>query len=161
MLLQILHLDGQHLRSLNRFRLCESRQLNEILPNPNELHVWNPDEIVYLWNSEEMAYEIPIDDAVVEPETRLTETCYSAAYGYCGFAQTGTDALAMFDATLANPPEDAEPLFLTAIHYYRALTLEELDRSEEALAEYVAIYEGAPESAWGMLAALHFERVQD
>jgi hypothetical protein len=30
-------------------------------------------------------------------------------------------------------------------------------RTDEALAEYVTIYDAAPESAWGMLAALHFE----
>jgi hypothetical protein len=41
--------------------------------------------------------------------------------------------------------------------YYYALALESLDRPDEALATYVAIYEDTPESAWGMLAALHFE----
>ncbi|MBZ0276676.1 MAG: hypothetical protein K8I60_11050 [Anaerolineae bacterium] len=43
--------------------------------------------------------------------------------------------------------------------YWRALALEALNRPDEALAEYVAIYEAAPESAWGMLAALHIEKV--
>lgn len=43
-------------------------------------------------------------------------------------------------------------------HYWRALALEALERTEDALAEYVAIYEAAPESAWGMLARLHIER---
>lgn len=47
------------------------------------------------------------------------------------------------------------------MRYYRALALEALNRPDEALAEYVAIYEAAPESAWGRLAALHLERVED
>ena len=44
-------------------------------------------------------------------------------------------------------------------HYYYAMTLEALNRPDEALVEYVEIYEAAPESAWGMLAALHLEPV--
>lgn len=47
------------------------------------------------------------------------------------------------------------------IHYYRALALEALNRPDEALAEYIAIYETAPDSAWGMLAALHLEKVEE
>ena len=45
------------------------------------------------------------------------------------------------------------------LRYWRALALEALNRPDEALAEYIAIYEAAPESAWGMLAALHLEVV--
>jgi hypothetical protein len=37
------------------------------------------------------------------------------------------------------------------------LTLELMGEFDDALAEYVTIYDAAPESAWGMLAALHFE----
>lgn len=44
-----------------------------------------------------------------------------------------------------------------AYQYQRAYILEALDRPDEALAEYVSIYETAPDSAWGMLAHLHFE----
>lgn len=44
--------------------------------------------------------------------------------------------------------------------YLRALALEALDRPGEALAEYVALYEAVPESAWGRLAALHLEVVE-
>jgi hypothetical protein len=45
-------------------------------------------------------------------------------------------------------------------HYLRALALEALGRDDEALAEYVTIYEAAPESAWGMLARLHLKAVE-
>ena len=52
--------------------------------------------------------------------------------------------------------EDPYEIALTSA-YRRALALEALDRPDEALMEYVAIYEAAPQSAWGMLAALHIE----
>jgi hypothetical protein len=54
-------------------------------------------------------------------------------------------------------PEDEFDTFYW--RYWRALALEALERPDEALAEYVAIYEAAPESAWGLLAGLHIERV--
>ncbi|MCA9906468.1 MAG: tetratricopeptide repeat protein, partial [Anaerolineae bacterium] len=47
---------------------------------------------------------------------------------------------------------------LFEIRYYRALALEQLNRPNEALADYVAIYENAPDSAWRLLAAMNIER---
>jgi hypothetical protein len=60
--------------------------------------------------------------------------------------------------TALSQPEPRDPSLVEAFHYYRALTLEAVNRPDEAQTEYVAIYEAAPESAWGMLAALHLER---
>ena len=65
--------------------------------------------------------------------------------------------LQMTDLALMNASGQEESLVL-AFRYYRALALEALERPDEALAEYVAIYETAPESAWGMLAGLHIGR---
>jgi tetratricopeptide (TPR) repeat protein len=64
------------------------------------------------------------------------------------------EALSQIDSLLASPETENDALQLT---YWRALTLELMRRTDEALAEYVTIYDAAPESAWGMLAALHFE----
>ena len=47
-----------------------------------------------------------------------------------------------------------------SIRYLRALILERLDRPNDALADYIAIYDSAPESAWGMLAGLHLELIE-
>lgn len=47
-----------------------------------------------------------------------------------------------------------------AFGYYRAMALEALNRPDEALTEYVAVYEAAPDSAWGLLAELHLEKVE-
>ncbi|MEO1165631.1 MAG: hypothetical protein AAFV98_17730 [Chloroflexota bacterium] len=44
--------------------------------------------------------------------------------------------------------------------YWRALTLEFMGNVDEALAQYIAIYESDPESAWGRLARLHFESAE-
>ncbi len=63
----------------------------------------------------------------------------------------------MINSLLANISPDTNPDEISELHYYRALTLEALNRPDEALAEYIAIYEGAPESAWGKLAGLHLE----
>jgi|GEM_PF-2394363 len=68
-------------------------------------------------------------------------------------------ALELLDTALAEP-EQRDETFETTFHYYRALMLEALDRPDEALTEYVALYETAPESAWGLLAALHFDPIQ-
>jgi hypothetical protein len=62
--------------------------------------------------------------------------------------------LTIIDDALAHPPLDDS--LVVAFMYYRALALEALGRSDEALAQYVAIYEMEPDSAWGVLARLHF-----
>ena len=79
-------------------------------------------------------------------------------------AEDYIEALVMLDTDEArnsdyyrdNPNADV----LYDYHYQRGFILEMLNRSDEALAEYIAIYEAAPDSAWGMLAALHLEVVE-
>jgi tetratricopeptide (TPR) repeat protein len=67
--------------------------------------------------------------------------------------------LAQVDTMLALPEADDRG-YSYELTYIRAITLELMARTDEALAEYVALYEAAPESAWGMLAALHLEPVE-
>jgi hypothetical protein len=62
-------------------------------------------------------------------------------------------ALEMLDGGLESDTSDQQ--LETAFRYYRALVLETLNRPDEALLEYAAIYEANPESAWGILAHLH------
>ncbi len=74
----------------------------------------------------------------------------------------GTSELNVFLGKVETRLQYQNSLSATEIHetrYYRALALQALNRPDEALAEYVTIYETAPESAWGMLAALHIEKV--
>jgi hypothetical protein len=49
---------------------------------------------------------------------------------------------------------------LASQHYFCAMILEALKWPDDALAEYVALYRAAPDSAWGRLAALHVEQVK-
>lgn len=74
------------------------------------------------------------------------------------YADNPAQALIRIDETLAQPDLAVEMQVHLAAHYYRALVLQALDRTDEALAEYLAIIDAEPDSAWGMLAALHVER---
>jgi hypothetical protein len=55
------------------------------------------------------------------------------------------------------PENELSTRILAPAYYSRALALEALNRLDEALAEYAAIYTDAPYSIWGALAALHLE----
>jgi hypothetical protein len=44
--------------------------------------------------------------------------------------------------------------------YARAITYEALNLPEEALLEYVTLYEDIPQSVWGLLAAIHLESLE-
>ncbi len=113
----------------------------------------------------------PTPDAVDEAEIitdppfimdRGNFHCGTTGELFCGFYEASHElALEMIEAL---QPEDFEREagdgwgnFEFAVGYRRALALEALGRGDEALAEYVAIHEAVPESAWGILAALHFE----
>lgn len=89
-------------------------------------------------------------------------SCGTTGDLFCGFYESDhAHALEMIEAL---SPEDFEQEiesswgnFQLAVRYRRALALESLGRTDEALAEYIVLYEAAPESAWGMLAGLHLE----
>jgi len=63
------------------------------------------------------------------------------------------EKITILDAEI-NAPYMEYPL---SLQFWKAEILRDAGRNHKALAEYVAIYEAAPESAWGMLAALHIE----
>ncbi len=73
-------------------------------------------------------------------------------------AEDYPEALVMLDRAIAQSLDN--PDYLYHYRYQLAFVLKKLNRPDEALAEYVAIYEAAPDSAWGMLAALHLEVVE-
>lgn len=83
-------------------------------------------------------------DTLGQVETSLYEQNYEAA-------------LTILDNAISSADPAAHPIIVQGLHYFRALTLEQLDRDNEALAEYVTIYETAPNTSWGTLARLHFE----
>lgn len=89
-----------------------------------------------------------------------TYSLFVSTFFYVQAAFTEHDyahALEMIDGALSEK-QPTDPSLSTTFHYYRALTLEALHRPDEALKEYVAIYQAEPDSAWGMMANLHLEK---
>lgn len=133
---------------------------------------WNSqyDDVIYTWNSADQIYEPPAPEPATPTLAPFGTTVPALTDAYIleklGVAlsslRTGDpDAvLTLVDETLDNYDPSVAQIVIDGLHYYRALTLEALNRPDDALAEYVAIYEAAPESAWGLLAALHLERVE-
>ncbi|MCC6615121.1 MAG: hypothetical protein IT320_16710 [Anaerolineae bacterium] len=70
-------------------------------------------------------------------------------------------ALTLLDDSIAyeQSADLDRPDLLYAYRFHRAFILEAIGRPDEALAEYIALYENAPDSAWGSMAALHLEPV--
>lgn len=89
-------------------------------------------------------------DARPQIEIWITEANVHAIFASGDYANT------LLTAEQAVPYDEFDAV---KFRYYRALALEFLNRPDEALAEYVVIYEAAPESVWGQLAALHLECV--
>jgi hypothetical protein len=159
------------LRTVGNYVLCENKTLNTIFSDPQTFTAWGlpmgsncsvqlRSEVTYTWNETEAQFiqstPLPciMDDT---PNDQNLFSCGLTGEGFCGFDLEDQEALEAIDAVLALPPEFADDDFLLTLRYWRGLRLKALDRPDEALAEYVGIYEDAPESAWGMLAALHFE----
>jgi hypothetical protein len=83
---------------------------------------------------------------------------WNAIFGFGGLAYETkwSQALDQIDYLLEQTDRHPE-LDVLELQYRRALVLEQLGREDEAAAAYAAIYEAAPASSLGMLAALHFE----
>lgn len=83
---------------------------------------------------------------------------WDAIFGFGGLAneRKWSQTLEHIDYLLEQTDDHPE-LNVLDLQYRRALVLEQLGREDEAAEAYAAIYEAAPESALGMLAALHFE----
>ncbi len=129
----------------------------------------------YMWDENAETYILPIPE---EPELSPTPTIipvtptpfpqpepvYTINYFYplhSAFVEGDHELVVhIVNIALANKSDTDSELSEYAFRYYRALALEALNRSDEALAEYVTIYEAAPDSAWGMLAELHLEVIE-
>lgn len=65
------------------------------------------------------------------------------------------EALLIVDEAFTD--ENKDETLTPAFQYYRALTLEALNRPDEALTIYIELYQSMSDTAWGMLANLHLE----
>jgi hypothetical protein len=138
---------------------------DELFPTENQLVIWiGENKITLTWDSErrdfvqpERTKEPPAIDAT--PDDLFSCARSDEATFFCGYNADYDIALQLSDVVIANPPEIVDDDTLMSIHYLRALALEALNRPDDALAEYIAIYESVPDSAWGLLAALHLETI--
>jgi tetratricopeptide (TPR) repeat protein len=150
---RLIHAGGQ--------TICAPQTIDETFPNLGEMHLNSTlygDNLVLNWDAEQLVFTLPSESHLTtESLTENPLSCYQGIYGFCGSLDNPNEALELIDVVLTTPQENTSPHFVTAFNYYRALALEALGRDGEALDEYIAIYEVAPESAWGMLAALHLE----
>lgn len=124
---------------------------------------------VYRWDDVEKTYVPPSISPLMPTPWPTYPASYMLAVTDGAVLETLSSALSLIDRaapeaalkqiedTVSQPDLAVEEIALFGLRYYRALVLKVLERPSEALAEYVAIYEAAPESAWGMLAALHLE----
>ena len=176
--LRLWRLEGNELHQILAMPFCEPRTMEALLPGGpgrGEVHGWAPIELnvdsmwvasaIYRWDEPVQAF-IPqfteeIDPQLVaEIEAReAPET--TAPLGSVLFdalrESDPAEALRILDEALANDAPETDIDTVVAVHYWRGFLLETLGRPEEALREYQEIYIAAPESAWGMLAALHLE----
>jgi hypothetical protein len=162
--------------------LCEARDFQNIFSaDSRELYGWSPQIVnaespwndrygasTYTWDANQQTYVAPpplnslptatpssvqtLNEAGIFDVLRTVNNLF--------FEQHFTEALGDIDNALAELSLDMLPMFTNSLHYFRGLTLEALNRPDEALAEYVAIYQAAPDSAWGKLARLHLDCVK-
>lgn len=123
---------------------------------------------IYHWDSTLGTYTLPPEDIATPYPTETpypypTPILDSCTYYYSivqAFVERNFDSVTcLINNDIQIDPDT--PLNIQLGDYYlRALALEALDRSDEALEQFIAIYEYAPESPMGMLARLHFEPIK-
>ncbi len=175
----IWRLHGSDLERLVREGICEEVNLSDIIQNQGRaIHVWVSSDIhpysslvagVYSWDDTLKRYVLtlppPETYQMQIEEQQRDRDCFDMRNAVIDL-KMALDQHSDIEAGLeaASDLVTAHPDCLTAtqlqeFQYLRALALEALDRPDEALAEYVAIYAAAPESAWGQLAWLHIDCV--
>jgi tetratricopeptide (TPR) repeat protein len=176
--LEIWRLTGYKLVFDTSVLVCEPRTLDQVfLKDGNEIHGWMYDypsgdvaPTVQIWNDQKNEYELTLWDgrlleqAVAEFENEINpppslENIVNQIEQQYPDVEAMRQALPDLEMLINNPPADTDNHLLVKAHYLHALALEALNRPDDALAEYVALYQAAPDSAWGRLAALHFEPI--
>ncbi len=148
---QIWRFEDHELHLRQHVTLCEALTFNDIFPaGTSEMRGWAGEPFlkytVFEWNEEQERYTLEL-----QPQQKLTLRSFQERF----VGQQYQELLALPEPSPINFTEQEQ----LAVSYYRALSLEALNRPDEALAEYITIYEHGPES-WKILAALHLERVE-
>jgi hypothetical protein len=166
--LQLYTYEEDSLTLLQEFSLCEERDIKSLFsPDMSQISAWTgfwQNELftyfptVFTWNSETNQYEAPLMPSLnVVPSQEsisIEPLSFSESFAIGDFEAVVTSANEQIELLLAQ--DELNLPYLQQAYYVQALAFEELGRDEEALATYLACYELAPDSAWGMLADLHF-----
>jgi hypothetical protein len=117
--------------------------------------VWSAEEQRYRRAGEAAAYEDAYFDSRSED---VVSDLRNTLYGLRSELQSGTltsDQFAVVEPQLVAAIPGLEPELEYQRQYLRAAALEVLGRSEEAIEQYTALSQSAPETIWGQLATLH------
>lgn len=170
--------DNRLVTTLGEF-LCESPELGKIFVE-NRLYAWGNSAydrdigmyvtpVVYQWDAQIQEY---VQQGVSDPAivaTQATEAALADQFDSLNgqvhdtitayHAGNYQEAVHISDQFLS----DYQSLFsddfalVLQLRHWRALSYMALNQEEMALAEYITIYESAPESAWGQLAHLYLK----
>ena len=135
--------------------------------NMQEIYTWAFSNIAgdfvpvtYIWDSINQTYLIPqVAEITLTPQEQTRSTRYRVLGPIFLYLRQDYELLLEIRDEVLIDITDSSDETLLVWRYVSALTYEQLNRPDEALAEYITIYESAPESAWGMLARLHLEIV--
>jgi hypothetical protein len=148
---------------------CGSEDIASLFPNgTQELHTststWNESEFstivvpaVYNWNSNTMTYELPVTSTA----TPILPTATPQAVLPAASPEYHTVARAMYahDFEVAIQMTDELSILADEVdlqpYYLRAVALEATNQTDRAINLYSTLAETVPDSAWGLLAALH------
>jgi hypothetical protein len=151
--------------------MCERVSVSEIFSaDSRSLNVWIFDDYqytvpaIYTWDSGQQTYVAPPPlPTPTAPPTDAIVTYTPSLYDLAYYAQnefTNGNYQAVVEYLAEGLTLDEPVTKLLPLQYLGAMAYEALNRPDEALAQYVSIYEAAPESSWGQLAAVHLERIE-
>jgi hypothetical protein len=166
----IWHVQDNKLVELQRVPICEYKEWPGLLVSSDSIYgcvvedenvSWDErvfNEAVYHWDSQKGQYVLPpVASATPSPTTSNAPSTYyniddlnSALFYKKDFGK----AIDVAHWILINRNEND---LIAETRYKLAFALEMLNRKDEALAEYVALYSQARDTAWGKLAALHLQ----
>jgi hypothetical protein len=185
--LTLWHIQGERLTQRFFAYICDWYELDDMIPEASgqvvdrfvagksyKVGEWRSEvrPVEYVWDSDTGSFLPPLEPTptilptrtptpVPAPEMRYFLDFHTLNYVRQAFASRDyTSTLEILNSALstADTAEQASKITL-ALRYYRALTFEALNRPDEALADYTAVYITSPLSVWGRLAALHLAEI--
>ncbi len=169
-------LDTGELLPIADFFLCADRTLDEFFPNGSkELHAWAPitplqrttrvAPAVYHWDDNTQTYQPPTPEIleadlnIPVPDEKITHSLENILADiqnhWPNDGENRSEWATELERAVADLDPDVDQRLAHEARYWYALVLELSGQPDQAVAQFVAIYTSAPDSAWGMMAKLH------